>query len=83
MFSNMTYKTRKRLALLVLVVGLPLYIIVASTVVGLLERPTDAPHWQFVLIELLIYTVLGILWALPFRKLFRGIGKPDPDQPQG
>jgi hypothetical protein len=33
------------------------------------------------LLELLIYIALGILWALPFRKLFRGVGRPDPNAP--
>ncbi len=70
----MTYKARKFWSAVVLVVGLPLYIVVAVTVVGLFDRP---PIW----LEFAIYLVLGILWALPFRKLFRGIGKPDPDAP--
>lgn len=66
------YKTRKWLALLILVVGLPLYVIVAVNVVALFERPS-------VLLELLIYVGLGILWALPFKSVFKGIGQPDPD----
>lgn len=68
----MRYKTRKRLSLLLLVLGLPLYIMVAVTVVGWFDRP---PVWA----ELLIYVALGIVWALPFRRLFLGIGQPDPD----
>lgn len=72
--SMMTYKTRKRLSLLILVVGLPLYMAVALYLVGLFDRP---PVW----VELAIYAVLGILWALPFRSVFRGVGKPDPDAP--
>ncbi len=68
------YHTRRRLALLILVIGMPLYIVVAVNVVGLFERP---PFWA----ELLIYAVLGILWVLPFRAVFLGIGKADPDQP--
>ncbi len=66
------YKTRKRLALLILLVGLPLYIVVALTVVGWFERPS-------MLVELMVYVGLGIIWALPFRFVFRGIGQPDPD----
>lgn len=69
----MRYKTRKRLALLVLVVGVPLYIMAAVTVVSWFDRP---PIW----LELLIYVALGIVWALPLRNLFRGVGQPDPDQ---
>ena len=68
----LSYKARRRWSLVVLLIGLPLYIVVAVTVVGWFDRPG-------VLLELAIYVGLGILWALPFRALFRGIGKPDPD----
>ena len=44
----------------------------AVTVVGLFDRP---PVW----LELVIYVALGILWALPFRAVFKGIGQADPD----
>jgi hypothetical protein len=63
---------RRFLSAMVLLVGLPLYIIAAMYVISLFERPPF-------LLELLIYIALGIVWALPFRKLFRGVGKPDPD----
>ena len=66
------WKTRRRLALLVLVVGLPVYIIVAVTILNLLGRP-------HILVELLVYMVLGVLWALPFKNLFKGIGQAQPD----
>ena len=68
----MTYRTRKRLALLVLVVGLPLWLALSAVVVSAFDRP----HWA---VELAVYTVLGIAWALPFRALFRGLGREDPD----
>ncbi|MEC3862243.1 DUF2842 domain-containing protein [Mesobacterium sp. TK19101] len=67
------YKTRKRLSLLILVVGLPLYIVAAVTVVNLLDRP---PIWA----EFLVYVALGFLWALPFKFIFRGVGQADPDE---
>lgn len=70
----MSYKVRKFLCAVVLLVGLPLYIVVAITLVGLFERPSLA-------LELGIYVALGFLWALPFRGLFRGIGRPDPAAP--
>ena len=69
----LTYKARKRLALLILVIGLPLYVVVAVSLVNWLERP---PIW----LEFLVYVGLGFLWALPFRRLFPGIGPPDPDE---
>ena len=36
----LTYKTRRRLALLVLCVGLPAYIVVAVSLVALIDRPS-------------------------------------------
>ena len=69
----LNYKARKRLALLILVIGLPLYVVVAVSLVNWLERP---PIW----LEFLVYVGLGFLWALPFRRIFRGIGQPDPDE---
>lgn len=69
----MSYKSRKRWSLLLLIVGLPLYIVVAVTLVDLLPRPSF-------LLELLIYLGLGIVWALPFKFLFKGIGQEDPGQ---
>lgn len=68
----MTFKARKRLAIAVLVIGLPLYIVVATTLVGLIERPP-------ILVELAIYVGLGFLWMLPLRRLFLGVARPDPD----
>lgn len=68
----LNYKARKRWSLLLLVVGLPLYIVLAVTLVGLLPRPSF-------LLELLIYIGLGVVWALPFKFLFKGIGQADPD----
>lgn len=68
----LSYRTRRRLSLLILVVGLPLYIVVAVKVISLFERPS-------ILVELAVYVGLGILWALPFRAVFKGIGQGDPD----
>ena len=68
----LTYKTRRRLALLVLCVGLPAYIVVAVSLVAMIERPSLP-------VELAIYVGLGILWIVPLRPLFLGIGQPDPN----
>ena len=67
----LSYKTRRRLALLILVVGLPAYVIAAVTLVTLIDRPS-------VWVELLIYIGLGVLWIVPLRPIFMGIGQPDP-----
>ena len=53
----MTYRTKRLLSLLVLLVGLPVYIVVAITVVGWFGRPPIA-------LEAAIYLGLGFLWVL-------------------
>ncbi|MFN6925296.1 MAG: DUF2842 domain-containing protein [Tabrizicola sp.] len=68
----LSYKARRRWALVILLVGMPLYVIVAVNLVDLIERPS-------ILVEFAIYVGLGFLWILPFRSVFRGIGQPDPD----
>lgn len=73
----MGYKARKRLALFVLVVGLPIYVIVAATIMsGMMNQSVRLP----LLVELVIYIGLGIGWAFPLKWIFKGIGQPDPDQ---
>ncbi|RMC37685.1 DUF2842 domain-containing protein [Paracoccus alkanivorans] len=70
----MDLKTRKRLSILVLVLGLPAYIIVAVTLVNWLDaRFGRQPIW----IELLVYIGLGIIWILPLKRLFTGIGRDE------
>jgi hypothetical protein len=75
----MSYRTRKIACAVLLMVGLPLYIVAASTMAGLMDRP----GW---LAELAVYLGLGVFWALPLRPLFRGIARPEaragrPPQP--
>jgi hypothetical protein len=69
---SLSYKNRRRLALLILLVGLPAYIIVSISVVNWLERPS-------IWIELLVYLGLGLIWAVPLKSIFKGIGQADPD----
>lgn len=68
----LSYKARRRWALVILLIGLPLYVVAAVNVIDLFDRPS---FW----VELVVYVVLGFLWALPFRFIFRGIGQADPD----
>ncbi len=70
----MTYRTRRLLSLLLLLVGLPVYIVVAITVVGWFDRP-------HIVLEVAIYLALGFLWALPFKAVFKGVGREDPEKP--
>ena len=71
----LSHKARKRLSILILVVGLPLYIVAAVTLMSVLDRP---PVW----VEFGVYVLLGVLWALPFRWVFLGVGRDDPDAPR-
>ena len=71
---TLSYKARRRLSILILLVGMPLYVVVAVTIMNRLDRPP-------ILVELGIYVALGFLWALPFKVVFRGVGRPDPDAP--
>ena len=68
----MQLKTRKRLSLLVLMLGMPAYVVLAVTLVNWMDaRFGRQPIW----IELTIYVVLGILWILPLKRVFRGVGR--------
>ena len=76
MFDRLSYKARKRLAILVLLVGMPLYIVLAVSLMGwLFPDPLDKPP---VLVELAIYIGLGVVWIWPLKGIFRGVGQPDP-----
>ena len=68
----LSYKARRRWSLVVLLVGLPLYIGLSWFLLSLFERPS-------ILLELGIYIALGIVWAIPFRAVFKGVGQADPD----
>jgi hypothetical protein len=71
----LTWRERRRWALVVLLAGLPLYVALAVSLVALFERPG-------IVVELAIYIGLGLAWALPLRFIFRGVGRPDPDAPR-
>jgi len=68
----LSYKARRRWSLVIILIGLPVYVVVAVSILNALGRP---PIW----LELLVYVVLGVAWALPFKFIFKGIGREDPD----
>ena len=68
---ELSYKARRRLSLALLLVWLPLYIVGAVTLMSWLPRLP-------MLVELFVYVVLGIGWALPFKFVFKGVGKEEP-----
>jgi len=65
MFS---YRLKKFLAILVLLLWLPFYIVLVLNILALFERPS-------IVVELLVYVIAGVLWALPFKALFKGVGQ--------
>ena len=70
----LSYRARRRWSLVILLVGLPLYLAAAWFITGLIYD-----HWgrMPLLLEFVIYVGLGIVWILPFRKIFSGIGKAE------
>ena len=72
---SLSYKARRRWSLVILLLGLPAYIVAAVTIINLLGRP---PMW----VEFVVYVALGIVWAIPFKFIFKGIGQADPDASQ-
>lgn len=71
----LSYKARKRWSLVILLIGMPAYIVMAVTLVNLFDRPA-------IWLEFVIYVALGVVWILPFKFVFKGVGQPDPDAPQ-
>ncbi|NDR58615.1 DUF2842 domain-containing protein [Aliiruegeria sabulilitoris] len=72
----LSYKARRRWSLVILLVGMPAYVVLAVTIMNWIDRPS-------IWIELLVYIGLGIAWALPFRFVFRGVGQADPNASTG
>ena len=68
----MSYKLKRRLSLLILVVGLPLYIVLIVNLISSFDRP------NFV-VELLIYLLSGVVWAFPLKSVFRGVGQAEEE----
>ena len=68
----LSWKARRRWSLVILLIGLPLYIILAVNLIDWLNVTS-------VLGELAVYIALGIVWALPFKAVFRGVGQAPPE----
>ncbi len=69
---NLSYKARRGLSLLVLLVFMPFYIVACVSIFAVLPALP-------IFIELPMYVVMGIGWVFPFRRVFLGVGKEDPD----
>jgi hypothetical protein len=71
------YKARRRWSLVVLLVALPAWIVAAVTLTDWLRvRYEGLP----MLVELVVFVLLGVVWVLPLKRLFLGVGQPDPDE---
>ena len=68
----MSYKLKRRLSLLILVVGLPVYIILIVNLISSFDRP-------IFVVELLIYLLSGVVWAFPLKSVFRGVGQAEEE----
>jgi len=72
----LSYKTRRRLSLVILIFGLPVYIAMAWWIMSLFEI-------EALWLEIVVYVLLGVLWAVPLKAVFKGVGQPDPDADHG
>lgn len=71
----MNLAQRKRWSLVLLLVWLPIYLIAAWWLLAFISdqfggRP---PMW----LELPLYVILAFAWAIPFRRVFGGIGRAE------
>lgn len=75
----LSHKAKKRWSLVILLIGMPIYMIVVMNIfASFWEEPNRPP----ILLELLAYVVAGFAWILPFRKVFLGVGQADPEAEQ-
>ncbi len=70
----LSYKARRRWSLLILLIGLPAYIIAAVSLIAWLP---DLTGW----VTLIVYVIVGFAWMVPLKFIFIGIGQADPDAP--
>jgi membrane protein implicated in regulation of membrane protease activity len=68
----LSWRTRRKLAVAILVIGLPLYLLAALILIVALG---DLPP----LAQVALYLVLGVAWVIPLRPVFRGVGQPEPE----
>jgi hypothetical protein len=68
----LSYKARRRWSLFILLVGLPVYVVIVANLMTFIGRLPLA-------LELLAYIVLGVVWVLPFKFVFLGVGQADPN----
>ncbi|PVA11964.1 DUF2842 domain-containing protein [Pelagivirga sediminicola] len=71
----LSYTARRRWSLVILLIGLPAYVVAAVSLIAVLPA---LPGWA----TLLVYVFVGFAWMLPLKFVFLGIGQADPDAPR-
>jgi hypothetical protein len=74
----LSHKAKRRWSLFILIFGVPIYIVMAVTLIDLLRDMMGRPS---ILVELGVFVVLGVLWAFPLKAIFKGVGQADPNAP--
>ena len=69
----LSHRARKRLAIFILLVALPAYVVAAVTLVNWIDRPS---MW----VELAVYVGLGVAWVLPLKRIFLGVAQADSSE---
>ncbi|MFX0545546.1 DUF2842 domain-containing protein [Roseovarius sp. S1116L3] len=73
--TKLSYKARRRWSLVILLIGLPAYIVAAISLIAWL------PDMHGV-VTFLVYVIVGFAWMLPLKFVFLGVGQADPDAPR-
>lgn len=75
----LSHKARKRWSLVILLIWMPVFVVLSVSVLNwLFPDPLAGPP---ILVELAIYVGLGLVCFLPFRRIFLGVGRADPSDP--
>ena len=74
----LSHNAKRRWSLFILIFGVPIYIVMAVTLIDLLRDMMGRPS---ILVELGVFVVLGVLWAFPLKAIFKGVGQADPNAP--
>ncbi len=73
----LSLKARKRWSLVILLIALPVYIVMAVSLINwMYPDPLALPP---PLVQIAIFLGLGLLWAFPLKFVFKGVGQADPD----
>lgn len=74
----LSHKAKRSWSLFILIFGVPIYIVMAVTLIDLLRDMMGRPS---IMVELGVFVVLGVLWAFPLKAIFKGVGQADPNAP--